>query len=134
MKIVFDTNVLLSALITQGLSSRVLSICIDQHNIYTSEWIINEVLDKLNNKFNAKNTEVKRVKEFLLNISQFVNPEGEKPHICRDIDDNNILHLAEYIKADLIITGDKDLLVLKQFSNTKIINPRNFIEKFHNVH
>ena len=132
MKIVFDTNVILSALITQGLSSRVLDICIDKHLLFTSSFIINEVTVKLSQKFHVKNSEVKRVKEFIASIFQLVYPKGQMPHICKDKDDNNILHLAEYTKADFIITGDKELLSLKKHVNTKIINPRTFMEKYHN--
>ncbi len=134
MKIVFDTNVLLSALISQGLSSRVLEICIDKHLMYISSFIIDEVTEKLIQKFHVKSSEVKRVKDFLISISQLIDPKGQMPDTCRDKDDNNILHLADYVKADIIITGDKDLLVLKRFVNTKIINPRYFMEKFHNLH
>ena len=54
------------------------------------------------------------------------NPRSEKPAICRDPDDNNILWLAQDIAADLIITGDQDLLVLKKFKNTQIISPREY--------
>ena len=131
MKIVFDTNVILSALITQGLSFRVLDICIDSHRIFISPWIINEVLEKLLSKFRVKVSELKRVKDFLLNVSHQINPKGRIPTICDDKDDYNILHLSEFVDADLIITGDKDLLVLKKYSNTKIINPRMFMEEFY---
>ncbi len=43
MKIVFDTNVILSALMSQGLSSRVLDICIDKHQLFISHWIIDRI-------------------------------------------------------------------------------------------
>lgn len=131
MKIVFDTNVILSALITQGLSSRVMDICIDSHQIFISSWIINEVLEKLLSKFRVKVSELKRVKDFLLNVSHQITPIGRIPTVCDDKDDNNILHLSEFVDADLIITGDKDLLVLKKYSNTKIIDPRMFMEEFY---
>ena len=62
------------------------------------------------------------------------NPIGKIPEACRDKDDNNILHLAKHIQADLIITGDKDLLVLIEFDVTRIINPRTFIERYHKSH
>jgi len=134
MKIVFDTNVILSAFITQGLSSRVLDICIDKHQLFISPWILNEIIEKLNKKFNTSQNEIKRVKDFLLNAFRLIQPEGEIPNLCRDKDDNNILYLAQYIDADLIITGDKDLLELKFIKKSKIINPRTFMEKYHKIH
>jgi putative PIN family toxin of toxin-antitoxin system len=57
-------------------------------------------------------------------------PQGTKPTICRDDDDNNILLLANSVKADIIITGDDDLLILDNYKNIKIIKPREFIEKY----
>jgi putative PIN family toxin of toxin-antitoxin system len=134
MKIVFDTNVLLSAFITQGLSTRVLDICIDYHQLFISEFIINEVVEKLEKKFKVNNTEIKKVKNFLINAFVNIKPESEKPSICRDRDDNNILHLADYINADIIITGDKDLLDLKVFNKIDIITPRQFMEKYYKIH
>jgi uncharacterized protein len=131
MKIVLDTNVILSALITQGLSSRVLDICIDKHQLFISPWIINEVLLKLDLKMHAPTAEIERVSAFLDNIFNNTDPKGDMPSICRDKDDNNVLLLAKSINANLIITGDKDLLSLNEYLTTKIITPRQFIEKYH---
>ena len=131
MKIVFDTNVILSAFLTQGLSSRILDICLDLHEIIISPWIENEVIEKLANKFKASKKELERVVYFLHSEFKIINPQGEIPNICRDKDDNNILYIAESQKADLIITGDKDLLELKEYLKIKIINPRDFIEQYY---
>jgi putative PIN family toxin of toxin-antitoxin system len=131
MKIIFDTNVILSALITQGISFRVLDICIDKYQLFISSWILNEVLSKLDIKLHTPKAEIDRVKLFLENIFVKIDPKGNIPSICRDKDDNNLLLLAQYITADLIITGDKDLLILNTYLKTKIISPRQFIEQYH---
>ena len=131
MKIVFDTNVILSAFLTQGLSSRILDICLDLHEIIISPWIENEVIEKLANKFKASKKELERVVYFLHSEFKIINPQGEIPNICRDKDDNNILYIAESQDVDLIITGDKDLLELKEYLKIKIINPRDFIEQYY---
>jgi len=133
MKIVIDTNVILSAFLTQGLSSRVLDITIDKHNIFISQWIIDEVSDKLKNKFNIPSNSLSQTLNFIKSVFNIINPEGPLPEICRDKDDNNILHLAKYVKADIIITGDKDLLILKKYNNIAIVNPREFMEKYHKL-
>jgi len=44
--------------------------------------------------------------------------------------DNNVLLLSEIVKADLIITGDNDLLILKSYKNTQIIEPRKYFEDY----
>jgi putative PIN family toxin of toxin-antitoxin system len=133
MKIILDTNVILSSFITSGLSSRVLDICIDHHNLYISEFILNEVTGKLENKFKIPPKELKRIKNFLQNNFIFINPQNKLPSICRDKDDNNILQLAEFIISDLIITGDQDLLVIKNYNTTQIVSPRQFMEKFNKI-
>lgn len=131
MKVILDTNVILSAFITQGMSSRVLDICIDNHSLYISDWIVDEVIEKLRNKFKILHDEIQRVKIFLKRAFIQTHPQGDIPKICRDGDDNNILYLAEYINADVIITGDNDLLILQKHKQTEIINPRAFVEKYH---
>lgn len=133
MRIVFDTNVILSALITRGLSSRVLDICIDRHSLYISQFIMDEVSEKLRKKFNADEQQLIKVTSFLLSSFTLIKPAGEKPDVCRDKDDNNILHLSNTVKANLIITGDKDLIVLRSHNGTNIITPRNFMEKYNNA-
>ena len=130
MRIVFDTNVILSALITHGLSARVLDICIDKHEIFISPWIVGEVVEKLEKKFKVKISEINRTEMFLSNVFRVVKPESELPNICRDNDDNNVLQLADFVLANLIITGDKDLLILKKFHEIEIINPRDFMNKY----
>ena len=47
-------------------------------------------------------------------------------NICRDNDDNYIIEAAVKVNADAIITGDKDLLVLKKYNNVSILSPREF--------
>lgn len=131
MRIVFDTNVILSALITQGLSSRILDLCIDQHELFTSPFILDEVSDKLINKFHVPVKDIKETMGFLRSTFSKMMPEGDMPNTCRDMDDNNILMLAGHVHAQLIITGDKDLLSVKKYGNTKIITPREFMEKYH---
>lgn len=51
------------------------------------------------------------------------------PRICRDPKDNFILELAVVSDADFIVTGDKDLLVLKSFRGIPIIKPREFLKQ-----
>ena len=48
--------------------------------------------------------------------------------ICRDPKDNFLLALAKDSKADFLITGDKDLLTMEKFENTKILTITKFIE------
>ena len=64
-----------------------------------------------------------RVVEFILETKFITNA-------CRDAKDNKYLELAVNGKAELIITGDKDLLVLNPFESISIITIEEFINKY----
>ena len=70
------------------------------------------------------------IRNFIQSATFIIKPKGKKPTHCRDEDDNNILHLAKHVHADLIITGDEDLLILKTYEDIKIITPRQFMEHY----
>lgn len=124
--LVLDSNVLLAALLTKGLTSDVFEYCCDYHEIYLSGWIINEVAGKLREKFEIPEAKLEESINFIKREAKVINPDGEPPGVCRDKDDNNILHVGSFIEADYIITGDKDLLVLSNYDGVRIINPRDF--------
>ncbi len=86
-------------------------------------------LTSFKNKFSDNDHQ--NVLAFLQDIFTLVTPTGKIPDVCSDKDDNNILHLAEYIESDLIITGDKDLLSLKLYRKIPIINPRQYMETYY---
>ena len=64
----------------------------------------------------------------LRNEFELVEAKPLSKRVCRDADDDLVLATARESKADVIVTGDKDLLVLKEFQKTKILSPRQFIE------
>ena len=128
MKIVFDTNVLIAAFIAQGVCYRLLEHCISHHNLITSEFILDELKEKLINKFEFSAERVGEVEVLLLSRSEVVKPDKLKSPICRDSDDDNILATALAGRCDCIITGDQDLLVLKDFDGIAILSPSDFAE------
>ncbi len=126
MKIVIDTNVLISALIFPGVSSEIFDFVVNNHEIWLSEWIIKEFSRKCRDKFKIP---AEALGETLKHLSEKVNiatPKGGKPEICRDPDDNNVLWVARVVEAEIIITGDQDLLLLKEFESTQILSPREY--------
>jgi len=126
MKVVVDTNVLISALLFKGVSGRVFDYCMVEEEVILSRWILDEFQNKLLNKFKLDLPDINEIIDTIEQKSNIIQPENEIPTICRDEDDNNILQLAEYVEADYIITGDKDLLILEQFKGTLIISPGEF--------
>ena len=127
MKIVIDTNVFISSIVFKGKARETYDFCIENTSVYISDFIIQELSNKLHTKFNLPKSQVKSIIKSMLNIIEKAEPTTVFPTICRDLDDNNILQLCETVEADFLITGDKDLLVLKKYLTTKILNPTDFL-------
>ena len=126
MKIFFDTNVIISAFITHGHASELFNYCLANHRNYTSDFVIAE-LEKNLTKFDYSEEEIKILTNFLnINFSIISSYNKLEEKICRDEDDNNILAAACKSEVDCIITGDKDLLVLKKYNGISILSPRDF--------
>ena len=127
MKIVLDTNVQLAALIARGVCHQLLEHCVSRHILFTSDFILDETQEKLIEKFGysselaAEAVSVLRSRMTVVSASKLENP------VCRDPDDDNILAAAISGECDCIISGDKDLLVLKQYQGINIFSPRDFL-------
>lgn len=132
VRAVIDTNVIVSGLIKPGVPRKIwLAFKSGGCRFILSPSIFAEIAAVLQRpKFQGLICEEAR-KELLLYLelnADFVEPEN--PVIaCRDPEDNHILACAEASKAGYIVTGDKDLLILKSFHGIPIITPRTFLAK-----
>ena len=128
MKVVIDTNIWISYLLgslLQGMDEKILS---KEIKVVVSDELLKEISEvssrpKFKNIFTAK-----RIKELfsLLDSYAIVVSPSQKVNACRDKKDNFLLEIALKGKADYLITGDEDLLVLDLFHNTKIVKPKDF--------
>jgi uncharacterized protein len=80
-------------------------------------------------KFKSPVANVNIVLSNLQSTVKIVESTGEKPKVCRDPDDDNILWLAQSANANFIVTGDKDLLVLESFGTCQIVSVADFINQ-----
>ena len=127
MRVVVDTNVLISAQIsTQGASRRLLNRLIADHDVILSDVILGEVAETLLTKFSYDSALVSNVIVELVKVVEIVEPVTFEEQICRDPDDDAILGSAVAGNADCIVTGDSDLLVLERFRDVDIISPSEF--------
>ena len=127
MTIVLDTNVLIAAFISpKGICNEVLELCIHNHSLIISEFILSELKEKLKQKFNFTEEEITEITDLLLLKFRVVKIKGNIINVCRDPDDNNIIETAVSGKAAIIISGDNDLLTLKKYQGIKILSPREF--------
>ncbi len=130
MKVIFDTNVLVAAFATEGLCSHLLKRANrGEFEIYVSPFILQEFQEKLKTKLSLSQKEIREIMALLKQLVKIVDPERQRikiPNICRDKDDDLVIACGLASKADYIVTGDRDLLEIKEYKAIKIINPRKF--------
>lgn len=131
--IVIDTNVFISAALSpQGKAYQALEKAIDNFSLVQSKETYQELSERIyKSKFDKyiSNKDRQLFLGVIKNNSQFVKVESQITS-CRDADDNKFLELAIDANAELLLTGDKDLLALKSLSEYQnlIISPRQFLE------
>ena len=130
IKIVLDTNIWISYLISKNSNQWDTLIFSDKIQIIYSEKLLNEFIevtqrDKFRKFFSLEDLEV--ILKFLGDFAIFVESIGKKYTLCRDLKDNFLLDLAVTAEADFLVTGDKDLLEIKTLENVKILSPTDFI-------
>jgi putative PIN family toxin of toxin-antitoxin system len=125
---VFDTNVLLAAIITEGICSKLLHRArIGECSLISCPFIMKELRRILSKKFRLSQEELALVMEPISEaISQVIEHNLKITDVCRDADDDNIIACAVAARADYLVTGDFDLLEIKSYKDTKIITPRDF--------
>jgi uncharacterized protein len=125
---VFDTNVLLAAIITEGICSKLLHRArIGEFSLVSCPFIMKELRRILSKKFRLSQEELALAMEPINEaISQVIEHNLNISDVCRDADDDNIIACAVAARADYLVTGDSDLLEIKSYKDTKIITPRDF--------
>ena len=127
MKIFADTNVLVSAFTARGLCADLLEIILADHQLLTGEFILQELQRVLTKKLKAPERKVSEVLGFLRNHHVEPIPDEPSEVKVRDEDDRWVLESAIRAKADILVTGDKDLLAISdQVPQLRIITPRKF--------
>lgn len=134
LRVVVDTNVLVSGLfgIKDSPSSQILKAIRNQKIILvTSPAILEEVGDVISRKRIIKLTKMheKERKNFideLIERSDVTAGKQLPKMVDRDVKDDKFLACAREAKANYLVTGDDDLLVLKQYKGIKILKPREF--------
>src|SRR4030042_3034604 len=128
MRVILDTNVILAAFAGRGLAHAGFELCLDKHEIIISEHILSELQNNLQKKLKMPKDKVQRIIEYLREFCTLSPDKKLDKRICRDPEDIKILGLSELAEPDYIITGDSDLLSLKEFNSIPIITPREFWE------
>ena len=128
MRIVFDTNIFISALILPSsfAEKAILKVIEGSDELIISHDIIDEVLTVLSNKFSRNREALSRTAINLAEIGRIVKPT-ERIGIFQDEPDNRILECAADGKADAIFTGDKEMLKLGSYKGIKIVTLKDYL-------
>jgi len=127
VRVVFDTNIFISALAIPGsLAERAMLKIIEGGDILViSRDIINEGLSVLSSKFSRDKEGLSHVAVILSELGDLVEP-AQKVSIFKDDHDNRILECAIDGKAEFLVTGDKEMLRLRNYKGIKIISLKEY--------
>ena len=130
MKVVFDTNVLVSALVFPGgRAEEALRCIIEERDILVlSKPILGELLGVLARKFSRDAEELAHAAVFLTSLAEMATPT-RRIRALEDEADNRILECAAARGADAIVTGDRAVLQLGQFRSIRLLAPREYLDR-----
>ena len=130
LRVVLDTNVLVSAMISNGKPRELLRKGIDnQFSIVTSDLILKELATVLRRpKFKTSEDEIHRIILAIIWSSEITNVKTKFKAVKEDPKDDMVVNTAYDGHADIIVTGDKHLLEMENFRGIKIITIKNMLE------
>jgi putative PIN family toxin of toxin-antitoxin system len=127
--VVFDTNIFISAFVIPGCLAEkaILRIVEEEDSLLISKDITDEVLLVLSSKFGRDREGLSHVAVALSELAELVKP-ARRIKIFKDEPDNRILECAMYGEADFLVTGDKEILQLREYKGVKIISLKEYLE------
>lgn len=130
MKVVFDTNIFVSALVFPGGNGEraILRIVEEKDRLLLSRAIVGELLDVLARKFARDREELARVAVFLGDLAEVVEPAIQLD-VLEDEADNRILECAVAGDAELVVTGDKRMQALERYEGIRIVSLLEYLDE-----
>jgi uncharacterized protein len=127
VKVFLDTNVLVSGFATRGLCADVIRLVLAEHKLITAEVVLTELKRVLKQKIHLPGEQIQEILTFLESQTVQSKPISPSSIPVRDEDDQWVLASALAAKADVLVTGDKDLLdVANEVRGLTITDPRGF--------
>lgn len=130
MIVVIDTNVWISALIfgkPGGIPARAIKRAVTEDLLVTSVETLEEVRRVLRRKYSWPEARISRQFGHFFRNALSVDLE-HNVHVCRDPKDNMFLECAALAHADVLVTGDNDLLSLANHRDTRILTPAQYLD------
>ena len=135
MRLVVDTNVLVSAFLWQGTPGRLIELAAEREiELFTSRALLDELAATLGKKKLAKPVLATglTIEQMLRNYRRLatrVTARQLAQQVSRDADDDTVLACALAASADLIVSGDDDLLALNHYHDIPIVTPAQAIQR-----
>jgi len=129
VRVYLDTNVLISAYTARGICSDLVRFILTEHELLTGEVNVAELRRVLRARFKASTERVAAIEAELRAETVVPKPDSPSPLRIRDPDDRWVLASAVAGQADMLVTGDQDLLVVAARSPLPIVDPRGCWER-----
>jgi uncharacterized protein len=129
LRVYLDTNVLVSAFTTRGICSDIVTLVLAEHQLVLGQTVMNELSRVLDRKMRMPKVTVEEAMAFLRREAVVASSGVEIKFSVRDPDDEAVLAEAIEGLAEVLVTGDRDLLEVLEDPPTEILSPRGFWEK-----
>ena len=125
MRVFLDTNVLVSAFATRGLSADLFRLILAEHQLLVGEVVLGELRRVLDRKIGLPHATIREIDEFLREYEVIPKPRKPATTPLKDRADRWVLASAMSGDADVFVTGDRELLELED-PPLRIVDPRGF--------
>lgn len=131
MRVVLDTNVIISAIVFGGKPRTIFELIIVEKKLtgIISKILLNELLGVLREKFKYSDLQLSKAEKLIEENFIITHPQNIPKIIKEDRFDNQILAIVDETLTDYIISGDNHLLKIKIYKNVPIIPPHHFVDK-----
>lgn len=134
LKLVLDTNTIVSAFFWEGNEAELFrKIEQGNANLYITVEILNEIENvikrpKFNEVMGKASLTPDQIMQKIVSLSHLVIGPKLNIKACRDVKDNKFLGCAENAKADYLVSGDEDLLFLKEYRGIAIVRTSRILQ------
>ena len=128
MRVFLDTNVLAAAFATRGVCADLVRYLLVEHEVISGDVVLEELRKVLARRFKLPTGTIEEILDLLRALEVVAKPEKPTSIPVRDADDAWVLASAIAGRADVLVTGDRDLLDIAESAPMPILSPRGFWE------